>query len=324
MAKLFWWIGICVMVMSCGKDIDLFIPRSNQAEVGDLNRLVNRLSSDLANEIKYVISVPCTGNRIFQVDKDVVIIIPPDFVDLTQYPCESGHFDIHITVLDTKGEILVEGIPTLSEGKMLESRIELNLEIMQGSTKVRLADHKQINIKVNDPDPRERMELFYGNDDDTEWIQADNDPNAWDNVENTDWFIQDSLGVITGFGYECFSDSTDWINVDVFYDIPQELLTEVCITLPEEFTNKNTGVFMVFDDYNSVVQLYGNADLQQFCEPYGSSPMGYRVTFVVISEMGEDLYLFAKKSTTITEHHSETLTPVKTPYDEIRSFINQL
>lgn len=324
MAKFFGWLGISLMVMSCGKDIDLFIPRSNQGEIGNLDRLIDRLSSDLSGEVKYVVSVPCTGDRIFQVDKDVVITIPPDFVDLSEYPCESGQFDIHITVLDTKGEILVEGIPTLSEGKMLESRIELNLEIFQGSNKVRLAKHKQINIKVNDPDPRERMELFYGNDDNTEWIQADNDPNAWDNVENADWFIQDSFGIITGFGYECFSDSTDWINVDVFYDIPQELRTEVCIELPEEFTNKNTAVFMVFDDYNSVVQLHGNADLMQFCEPYGSSPIGYRVTFVVISEMGEDLYLFAKKSTTITAHHSEELSPVNTPYEEIRSYIHQL
>ena len=323
MSKFFYWMGIALVMMSCGKDIDLFIPRSNQ-EIGDVSRLKSRLAEDLAGEISYVVSVPCTGNKIFEVDKDLVVVIPPDFVDLNQYPCTNGSFDIHITACDTKGEILVAGIPTLSEGKLLESRIEVNLQIFHGSSLVKLAHGKQISLKVNDPDPRERMELFYGNDENSEWLQADNDPADWANVENAQWFFQDSASVIEGFGYSLFSDSTDWINVDVFFEIPQEQLTDVCVELPEEFTNKNTSVYMVFDRYNSILSMYGNADAEKFCEPYGSAPLGFDVTFIVISEMGENLYLFARKSTTITPHHVETLTPVKTPYDEIKNYILEL
>lgn len=321
MSKFFYLMGIALIFMSCGKDIDLFIPRTNQVPVGDLSRLTSRLAEDIAGEISYVVAVPCTGDKVFEVDKDLVIVIPPDFVDLASYPCTNGFFDIHITVVDTKGEILIAGLPTISEGKLLESRIEINLQIKDGDEVVKLAHGKQIAIKVNDPDPRERMELFYGNNDNSEWLQADNDPNAWDNVANGEWIFQDSQSVISGFGYECFSDSTDWINVDVFLEVPQELRTDVCIELPQEFTNKNTAVFMVFDDYNSVVYLHGNADAMKFCEPYGSAPIGFNVTFVVISEMGDDLYLFTKKSTVITPHHTETLVPAKTPYDEIKNYL---
>lgn len=324
MSKFFYWIGIALVITSCGKDIDLFIPRSNQGEIGDVKKLTTRLAEDIAGEISYIVTVPCDGDKVFQIDKDLVVVIPRDFVDLNQYPCLDGSFDIHITACDTKGEIMVAGIPTLSEGKLLESRIEVNLQIYSGSTLVKLAHGKQISIKVSDPDPRERMELFYGNDDNTEWLQADNDPNAWDNVQNAEWFFQDSQNVIAGFGYSCFSDSTDWINVDVFFEIPQEQRTDVCVELPDEFTNKNTAVFMVFDDYKSIVSLYGNADAEKFCEPYASTPLGFKVTFIVISEMGDDLYLFAKKSTSITSHHVEYITPVKTPYEEIKNYILEL
>lgn len=321
MSKFFYLLGIALIIVSCGKDIDLFIPRTNQVPAGDLSRLTSRLTEDISGEITYVVPVPCTGDKVFEVDKDLVIEIPVDFVDLTAHPCTNGFFDIHITALDTKGEILIAGIPTLSEGKLIESRIEINLQIKNGLEQVELAHGKQISIKVNDPDPRERMELFYGNDDNTEWLQADNNPETWDNVQNGEWIFQDSQSLITGFGYELFSDSTDWINVDVFLEVPQELRTDVCIELPQEFTNKNTAVFMVFDDYNSIVYMKGNADAMKFCEAYGSAPIGFNVTFIVISEMGDDLYLFAKKSTTLTAHHTESLNPAKTPYDEIKNYL---
>ncbi len=234
--------------------------------------------------------------------------------------------DVHITVCDSRGEILVSGIPTVSEEQLLESRIEINLQLKRGNKHAKLAPGKQISIKVQDPDPRERMELFYGNDTNTAWLQADEDPAAWDNVSNGDWlFVNDSTqSVISGFGYECFSDSTDWINVDVFFDVPQELRTPVCVELPADFTNKNTAVFMVFDDYISVLHMPGNAEAKQFCEPYGATPLGYNVTFVVISEMGEDRYLFATKSATITQGHIEYITPVQTPYNEIRNYLLDL
>lgn len=326
MSKFFYWMcGIALVFVSCGKDIDLFIPRSEPQDLGDISRLKDRLISDISGDISYTFQVPCDGDKVFTAGPDVVVVIPPGFVDLSSYPCTNGFFEIDITVCDSKGEIMIAGIPTISEGKLLESRIELNLKIRDGSQQLKLAPGKQIGIKVNDPDPRERMELFYGNHDNTEWIQADGNPETWDNVSNGDWIFQDSFqNVITGFGYVMNCDSLDWINIDVFFDIPQDQRTDVCIELPDEFTNKNTAVFMVLDDYKSILPMQGNADFMKFCEPYGSAPIGFNVTFIVISEISEDNYMFATKSTSVTSHHSELLTPLKTPYEEIKNFILQL
>src|SRR5688572_16775013 len=223
MGKFFYLIGIGLVIMSCGKDIDLFIPRSEPAEIGDIDRLMSRLRNDITGEVSYVLTVPCSGGSMHEVDKDLIITVPAGFVDLNTYPCTNGYFDMYITVCDTKGEIMIAGIPTQSEGQLIESGVEINLQILDGTNHVRLAPGKQINIKVNDPDPRERMELFYGNESGTEWIQADNDIDAWDNVTNSQWFLDDSTGqIISGFGYETWSDSLDWINVDVFLSISKD------------------------------------------------------------------------------------------------------
>jgi hypothetical protein len=313
MAKHFFVLGIVITLMSCGKDIDLFIPKTNQAGTGNISRLMARLQSDMEGDISTTRSCPCHGNITFEIDKDLVLDIPPDFVDLNLYPCTNGYFNLSVTVCDRKGEILVSGIPTVSEGKLLESRIEFNVQVSDGPIPVRLAHDKQLRFMVNDPDPRERMELFYGSGD--KWIQADQNPNTWDNVFNSEWWIQEdsTQTIISGFGYECFSDSMKWINVDVFFEVPADQRTMVCITLPEEFTNTNTAVFLVFDDYRSILALRGDPEIKQFCEPYAATPIGFRATFVVMSEMGENEYYFASKHTTITTNHSEAIVPLKTP-----------
>ena len=323
MGKYLFAIGIVVIMMSCGKDIDEFIPRASQAPAGDISRLMARLKSDIAGDVFTSVSCPCSGDQVYKIDKDLVLVIPPDFVDLSQYPCINGSFNINVTGCDTKGEILIDGIPTVSEGKLLESRIEINIEIGDSISNVKLAHGKQIRLLVNDPDPRDRMELFYGEDE--VWVQADRNPDTWDNVTNSEWWFQDSAQqIITGFGYECFTDSLDWINVDVFFEVPAEQRTAVCIDLPDEFTNTNTLVFMVFDDYKSILAMHGEAETMQFCEPYGATPLGFNVTFVVLSEMGEDSYMFAQKSAVITPGHIETITPKNTPYEEIKKYITTL
>ena len=81
---------------------------------------------------------------------------------------------------------------------------------------------------------------------------------------------------------------------------------------------------MVFDNYNSVLAMKGDPEVKQFCEPYGATPIGFNVTFVILSEMGEDDYMFLSKSSTITPNHTESLTPRNTPYEEIRKYLNSL
>lgn len=325
MGKFVFGLVLLVTILSCGQDIDLFIPKTSQDVGGDVSRLTSRLKQDIAGDISYTVSCPCFGDTAFEVDKDVVLVLPPGFVDQALYPCTSGKLDVELTVCDTKGEILIAGIPTISENKLLVSRVELHIRIKDGDHTVPLAQGKKIRILVNDPDPIERMELFYGGD--GQWIQADGNPDTWDNVANQEWWIQQDSSqgtIISGFGYECFSDSTDWINVDVFTNIPENQRTAVCVKLPEGFTNTNSLVFMAFKDYKSLVSLAGDPEDKQFCEDHRATPIGFRTTFIVLAERGEGNYYFAAKDTEITPNLTLDLTPLKTPYEEILTYLKHL
>jgi hypothetical protein len=246
-------------------------------------------------------------------------------VDLQANPCPTGNFTLEVTVCDTKGEMIIAGIPTIADETILHSRMEMDLRIKNHDQFIPLAHGKQFRILVNDPDPVERMELFYGQGD--RWIQADGNPDTWDNVVATDWIIPaDSTQTtfITGFGYETFSDSTDWINVDQFVLVPEHQRTTVCVELPATFHNANTVVYLAFNHYNSVVVLTGDADTKQFCEPYGATPIGFAVTIVVLAELGENTYYFVAKETTITPEMTVSLMPLPTPYEEIKTFLKEL
>ena len=111
MGNFFYLIGIVLIIMSCGKDIDQFIPRTNQVPVGDLAKLTSRLREDISGEIKYVVPVPCTGDKVFEVDKDLVIAIPQDFVD----PGEEVYKGMIIGENNRPGDLVVN----CTEGKKL-------------------------------------------------------------------------------------------------------------------------------------------------------------------------------------------------------------
>ena len=325
MGKYVFGLVFLIMMTSCGEDVDIFVPKSSQAVGGDISRLTTKLKQDFLGDIHYTATCDCQGDQFFEFDKDLVLVIPPQFVNLNQFPCpQSGHYNLEVTVCDTKGEIMIAGIPTISENNLLESRIEFNVQITSEGQEVKLDHGKRIRILVNDPDPRDRMELFYGNG--TDWLQADGNPDTWDNVGTDDWVFQDSTGgdPVTGFGYSAFSDSTDWINVDVFHTIPVEQRTPVCVELPAEFTNTNAEVFMVFKDYKSVTYMHGDSSKMQFCEGHQSTPIGFRVTFVVIAEQGEGEYFFAAKDAVITPNMTEVIVPKRTPYEEIKNYIVHL
>ena len=82
MGKYFFAIGLVVMMMSCGKDIDEFIPRASQVPAGDISRLMTRLQSDIAGDVFTTVSCPCSGDRVFKIDKDLVLVIPVQTVPL--------------------------------------------------------------------------------------------------------------------------------------------------------------------------------------------------------------------------------------------------
>ncbi len=267
------------------------------------------------------VSVTCNSER------GVIYTFPAGQYVLANGDPYVGEVNIKITELLTRSEMFLYGRATISDGKIIESDGEFLVDVRStpGDEELFLATGAVLNIKIPNSNPDNDMELFrgQGQEEDFTWIPQGQDPNGWNNVQFSEWGTQDSTG--WDFGYECFSENLQWINVDKFYEeFDESELTKVCIELPEEYTNTNTSVFMVFDDYDSFLNMWGDPDSKQFCEPYSATPIGFNITFVSISKLTSDTYYLGTASSVITEDHLEFITPVEMSFDDIKAFIDGL
>lgn len=321
-----------LLITSCGKDVDIFIPDEidipDPEPIGDISNFFNNVVD--INDYTTVTNCQCNAYQHIVLPSGTVFEFNADNYEVpSDIDCSAnGGFplEFRVTELDSKGEIILAGKHTVSDRKLLESRAEYYVELKYDDKSISLKDGRQQRFYVNDNAPQNQMELFSGGEDEFgfTWMQQDGDDNTWDGAMPSEWVLQDSNNVITGFGYECFSDSLNWINVDIFKDVPDDQKTSACVELPEDFTNTNTAVFMVFDDFNGVISLYGDSTLMMFCEPYNLTPIGFNVTFIVISEQGEDCYFFGQSSAVVTENHVEAIIPAKMPLEEIKEILLNL
>ena len=329
----YWPLLVLLVFCSCAEDIDKFIPDPLVMQKGDINRFFDAARDDITQTTIINIDFP---EPVVTSRKTVLVFERRSLID-QQGSVVTGDVEIRILELLTRGEILLYGIPTNSRDKLLSSGGEFYITATQNGAPLKLRPGMPVRILTDvEGMPDNHMELFYGINEDTgfgnvyTWAEADNDPGSWSNVVVTEWVaIADSQQIITGFGYECFSDSLKWINFDVFADIAEEDKTDVCVTLPPEYGNVNTMVFLVFNDLNSVIALPGDPETMQFCNFYTmflqlGVPIGAPVTFVVISEQGEDCYFFALKETVLVQNHQENLVPEKTPLEDIKDIIMML
>jgi len=161
------------------------------------------------------------------------------------------------------------------------------------------------------------MSLFYGDTtaNNFTWVPASTS-NTGSRVTN--WRQEDSLGFKEGYLILC--QKFNWINCDKFADTTNPRTT-LSATLPVNFTNNNTAVFIVFKDMLAVARMNADADNRLFY--YNNVPVTSNVIIVSISKIGDDLYL-GTKQTTVTENLVVKLSPEKKTEKEITDYINSL
>jgi hypothetical protein len=90
------------------------------------------------------------------------------------------------------------------------------------------------------------MKLFYGDE---------------SNPERFNWLptTLNSRGMVGvgSQGYEIVSEQLRWINCDYFAD-SSGARVNVTTSLPADYTNANTSVYLVFKEIKSVVGMYGD------------------------------------------------------------------
>ncbi len=311
--KILLPVALMVLVCSCRDSIDFV--------AGPITGNVEGFFDNVQTHSKSLSFENSMGAQIITSNFSVITIPSNAFVDNSGAVIE-GAIDFEYIELLDKGLMMLYKVPTTTTASLIESDGVFHLSASHNNSAVKLDDDVTINIKLPNNNPRDQMELFYGNDsgDGFNWIEADDNPNTWENIQISEWVVTDSTtgNGFEGFGYEFEINDLQWINCDIYYDLPNAAKTDVCIQLPEElYNNVNTTVYMVINDINSFAVLQGNPDTKKFCEPYGLTPIGLEVTFVTISEISEDNYHFGTKTATITENFEGLISPEEKSLNEI-------
>ena len=310
--KILLPVALMVLVCSCRDSLE-FVPN---AVTGNVNSFFGNVQTQSKS-----FSFENSNGAVYITDKNSVISIQPNSFVNDGGVLINGLIDFEYVELLDKGLMMLYKVPTTTTTSLIESDGVFHLSASSNNTAVNLSENTSINIKIPNDNPREQMELFYGNDSGNEfnWIEADGNPDSWENIQINDWLVPDSSGnEVEGFGYEFEVNQLEWINCDIYYDLPNSAKTEVCIQLPEElYNNVNTVVYMVIEGINSFTVLQGDPNTKIFCEPYGLTPIGLEVIFVTISEMSEGNYHFGTKSATITENYEGLISPEEKSLNEI-------
>lgn len=315
--------------LGCKQDIDRFVPRvgPNPNAIGDIGRFYDKAQEELASE-KFITSND--DNTIIRTQKG------------THFHCTAGIFvtqddepvtgDVELEILEiySKSDMVKYNIlPISSDKQVLDSGGEIRIIARKNGEELKLAPNEKLLIQTTTPDANSLMELFYGVEVDEplapggklfSWDEADGNPDIWNNVNAWEW--QDSLTQNWSFGYVFETTQLGWINIDRFLKEPDIELTQVCLELPAEYDPTNTVALIVFEDINSVMPMWGDPDLEMFCQV--NIPVNYDVKMVVISEQGDDTYYYSEEAVTVTNDMMVEMTPILEGFESVISAIEKL
>lgn len=320
---LFNIVLLALIFTSCQKDTDIFIPNNSTSGL-DTNWVSAITDLSPVSEVKRLLnkeaahdSIDATAGGTFQTSEGLTVIVSPQSLVLSNGQLATGRIYIETLLIKHKGDMIKVDKPTTSFGRILISGGEIFITIRKENEELHLASGKGIYIKYTDATASSLMKLFYGDESNTErfnWIKADS--------------LNNGIGISTqpSVGYDIFSTKLRWINCDYFADSSGNRVN-VTASLPADYTNANTSVYLVFKDLNAVAGMYGDATSKKFSSP--KVPVGKSAIVVSITKKGTNSYYLGHETITTGQTSNNgiqtvPLNPQPTSLTDIKAYLTTL
>jgi hypothetical protein len=239
-----------------------------------------------------------------------------------------GMAKVLIVPLKRKGDFIKTFRPTTTaNGSLLETGGGFYIRVFKEDKELTLAPNTTFRIKYNDVDtPKLNMQTFYGKENIPVPLKGFDTAFYWIRDFDTSylpvWTKPSNNPLIpTYFGYELQSKNLRWVTADRYVDstLPKVKVTAI---LSPNYTNKNTAVFMVFNNQKTVVNMKGDYPSRSFFA--NNIPLKSSVKLISISKIGNDLYLGVKDIASVASVTSYTIVPSRTNLSEIIKYLNAL
>jgi hypothetical protein len=316
-----------VAMSSCKKDSDIFIPDPVLTQGPDTSWF-NALPDSAPAKRLLASIAPVVYTDSFEVNNSPATITSPAGLTCLFPPlcCVTpnglpitGKVYVQMLLIRKKGDMVAADKPTISNGRLLVSSGEIFVKLTRNGDELKLAPGKSIVLKYNDPQPIPGMQLFYGEE---------------SNPDRFNWIVGDSIGsggtqtVTVGNNfYQLVSSRLRWINCDAFVNTTGTNPVQVAASLSPIYTNANSVCYLVFNNRQSVLGMYGNAVTKKF--QTGLVPVGEPVTMVVISKLADQYFIGKQAFTTgqnITAVNQQiiSITPLQTTLPDIKAYLDTL
>ncbi len=328
--NIFFYLTIfCTMLLvACQKDIDIFIPDAGQQTSADTN-WVNTITSTMPiTQLKKALQLELHRDST-ELNANISIVnntasglsctfLPNTIVKQDGVTPVTGKVYLDMLLIKKKGDMIRMDKPTVSQGHVLASGGEIFVSVKQNGDELTIKPNGgYVRIKFADPAPNPAMKIFYGNE---------TNPNQF--TWNAD-SLQTSI-LSANLFYDIYSQKLRWINCDYFYDsAATSPKVKIAAKLPANYTNANSSAYLVFNNINAIMGMYGNATNRLFSTQ--NIPINKPATLIVISKQGSDYFMAKEHITTgVTNgtignlNQLVNMSPTKTTLQNIKDYLGTL
>lgn len=325
--KQFLFIVLIIGIISCSKEnSDNFLPDPTNpindtvwSSITFSNDVVNTLPSDLAtNEL--IDSFSNTTGRIINYTDSLEVNIPANSFSASNGTTITGNANLLVHHLKKKGDFIRFARPTTTNHLLLESSSGFLIRATQNSQDLSLTQGKILKVKFKNNNPSTLNKVYYGEENVTPNTSFPFDFTWKLNSDNSEINIVYTQAPNLYKGYELNAKKIRWVAgfTSIDTSLPK---TIVNVILNPNFTNKNTAVYAVYKDLNTVVRLSPNYSSRSF---YAINMLlNKNIYLISISKIGNKYYL-ASSEATITHGLSVKLNSELKTLSQIKDYLDLL
>ncbi len=299
-------------------EASLILPPANTTvPLLDIEKLNKELAPPIIND-----TINAEKGGKINLSDDMYIEVPSNAcVNKANVLCR-GKVEFEVMILRTKGELMAYDKPTVAGGKLLNSGGVCYIYAKQNGSEVRLALNKTLKIRYKMPIVDPRMQIFSGKF--VNRLQFDWATYTGTISQSTVKIWTDSLRSTKGYEITC--DRLGWISCNTINESSNTNTgTKFCVAMPDTLTNRNTSVYVILKNTQSVVKLEGVPALKQFCLPatLRGLPIGQQVTVISVTQIN-GIALMDTQEVTVAAINTVRMKPQRISIIELRKKILSL
>ncbi len=274
------------------------------------------VNNEIANDFFAAKATPEQGFTIDNSSEQVIntsggmtVTVPANAFTDKDGNAVTGDIDFDIIEIYEKSDMIFSEKPTISNGNVLISGGEFSFTATKDGEELQLKDNTTINVNSPTSSMDPSMSLFIGGED-----PATGEFNWEQLFGNNQLDSANSQAAIYVFDI----DTLGWINVDKFYG---GSTTSITVNLEEGFTIDQAHTFVVFDNLQSVIGLYGAGSATSYTP--SNMPLSEDITVLCVAAKDGRLYV-AEESLTITTNATVDLSFSEMTEEQLETLIESM